>query len=228
MAETLAGAEHVLVGLRESKKARTRLAISDVATAMFAADGFENVTVAQIAAASDVSVKTVFNYFPTKEDLFYDRAGELIDGLLATIAERPAGSTVTEALRRLMADNSIPFAGAGWRALRDPLGYERSQSFVRTERESPALCARRLVVGHSWAAILAPAVAEAFGMSREDRRAHVYAVMVLAAMELRGDVLADALLEGASARTIERRVRTTVDEAFARLERAFADVDRAA
>ncbi len=228
MAHSLAGAEHVLVGLRESKKARTRQAISDVATVMFAEHGFEQVTVAQIAAAADVSVKTVFNYFATKEDLFYDRAGELIDGLVATVAERPAGSTVTEALHRLLADNCIPFSGAGWRMLRDPLGYERFQAFVRTERESPALCARRLVVAHSWAPILAPAVADAFGLPRDDQRPHVYAAMVLAAMELRGDLLAESILAGTSARTIERRVRATVDTAFARLEVAFADVDRPA
>ncbi len=80
--------------------------------------------------------------------------------------------------------------------LRDPLGYERFQAFVRTERESPALCARRLVVAHSWAPILAPAVADAFGLPRDDQRPHVYAAMVLAAMELRGDLLAESILAG--------------------------------
>ena len=69
-------------GLREFKKARTRRAISDVATRLFAEQGFEAVTVAQIAAAAEVSIKTVFNYFTTKEDLFFDRAGELIDVLV--------------------------------------------------------------------------------------------------------------------------------------------------
>src|SRR3954471_24179628 len=117
------------VGLRESKKARTRQAISDVATQLFAAHGFERVTIAQIAAAADVSVKTVFNYFPTKEDLFFDRADELLEGLLRTIRERPPGTTITAALHELMAANFVPFARAGWEVLRDPEQYERYRSF---------------------------------------------------------------------------------------------------
>src|SRR6476469_1985072 len=86
-------------GLRETKKARTRLAISDAATQLFVERGFEQVTVAEIAEAADVSVKTVFNYFPAKEDLFFDRADELLAGLLRTIAERPEARTITTALR---------------------------------------------------------------------------------------------------------------------------------
>src|SRR4051812_1442091 len=102
-----------MVGLREAKKARTRLAISDVATRLFAARGFEQVTIAQIAEASDVSIKTVFNYFPTKEDLFFDRAEELMEGLLATVRERPEGTTIAAALHALLSDNRVPFPGIG-------------------------------------------------------------------------------------------------------------------
>ena len=59
-------------GRRERKKQLTRQAISDVATSLFLERGFDDVTVAQIAAAADVAVQTVFNHFPTKEDLFFD------------------------------------------------------------------------------------------------------------------------------------------------------------
>src|SRR4051794_37232709 len=65
-------------GLRAFKKARTRLAISDVATRLFVEHGFEHVTVAQIAEAAEVSTKTVFNYFTSKEELFFDRAEDVI------------------------------------------------------------------------------------------------------------------------------------------------------
>src|SRR3954469_24816594 len=75
-------------GLREANKARTRLAISDVATRMFIERGFENVTVAEIAAAAQVSVKTVFNYFATKEDLFFDRAPAILDAYIRAVKER--------------------------------------------------------------------------------------------------------------------------------------------
>ena len=96
-------------GLRAAKKARTRPAISDIATRLFCAHGFEEVTVAQIAAAADVSVKTVFNYFPTKEDLFFDRADDLLEVLVAAITERPPGETIVGALHRLLAENRVPF-----------------------------------------------------------------------------------------------------------------------
>ena len=56
-------------GLRERKKRQTRQRISDVAIGLFVAHGFDNVTIAEIAAAAEVSVNTVYNYFHVKEDL---------------------------------------------------------------------------------------------------------------------------------------------------------------
>ncbi len=60
-------------GLRERKKNQTRQLISDTATGMFLRDGFDAVRVIDIAVASGVSEKTVYNYFPTKEALVFDR-----------------------------------------------------------------------------------------------------------------------------------------------------------
>src|SRR4051794_25928840 len=100
------------VGLRATKKARTREAISDAATELFMQRGFEAVTVAEIAEVADVSVKTVFNYFATKEDLYFDRADELIDNLVRAITEREPGRSIAASLRALLAENMIPFAGA--------------------------------------------------------------------------------------------------------------------
>src|ERR1700689_1895299 len=71
-----AGLESALVpgeGLRERKKRLTRQLISDTATTMFLERGFEEVRVAEVAAACNVSEKTVYNYFPTKESLVLDR-----------------------------------------------------------------------------------------------------------------------------------------------------------
>lgn len=68
-------------GLRERKKARTRALVAETAMGLFAARGFDAVTVAEVAEAAEVSVTTVFNYFPTKEDLFYDRQDEVVEHL---------------------------------------------------------------------------------------------------------------------------------------------------
>ena len=75
-------------GLRERKKRRVRQKISDVATAMFLVHGFDNVTVAQIAAACEVAEQTLFNYFTTKESMFFDRSEPMINAVADAVRER--------------------------------------------------------------------------------------------------------------------------------------------
>ena len=94
-------------GLREANKARTRQAISDIATRLFIERGFENVTVAEIAEAAHVSVKTVFNYFSTKEELFYDRMDDILAIIVAAVRDRPPGTTVLESLHVLIAQPHV-------------------------------------------------------------------------------------------------------------------------
>ena len=217
----------VKLGLRATKKARTRLAISDVATRLFVARGFEHVTVAEIAAAADVSVKTVFNYFPAKEDLFFDRADELLAGLLRTIAERPAGRTITAALHGLLAENRVPFPGAGWRRAARP---RRLRGLPRLRGGRARLAgAARAAPGHRR------------GLDGRPRRGARRRERPPARRPARGRpsprcssrswgcasaCCPAAVLERRAARTVERRVRAIVDEAVGRLAAAFADLDR--
>jgi len=212
-------------GLRAWKKERTRTTIADVATGLFMRDGFEAVTVAQIAHAAEVSVKTVFNYFPSKEDLFYDRADDMIGALAAAVVERPAGTTILDALHAVLVERPVPFDAHGWSALRDPEGYERFRRFLETEAGSPALRTRRLAIGELWTVRLTQLVAHQLRLPAGDPRAAAMASMISAAMTLRAQTLTAALLERLSARTVERRVRAVVDEAFTRLARAYEDID---
>ncbi len=228
MAQIVGASTVIAQGLRETKKARTRQLISDLATGLFAERGFEQVTVAEIAALADVSVKTVFNYFPAKEDLFFDRADELLGALLRTVAERPAGTTTLGVLHALMADNRVPVPGTGWRSLRSAEQYERFRTFIATEKASPALRARRLTISEAWVGVLAGALAAELDRAPEDPAVRTLAAMLIAAMGVRERELSAAMLERAGARTVERRVRTVVDEAFTRLQAAFADIDRPA
>src|SRR5512146_1832776 len=89
------------MGRRETKKLRTRQDIADRALELFAVRGFDRVTVAEIAAAAGVSEKTVFNYFPTKEDLFFDEVPKREAALVEAIAGRGPGESILVALRRL-------------------------------------------------------------------------------------------------------------------------------
>jgi AcrR family transcriptional regulator len=65
------------MSLRETKKRETRAHISNTAIRLFAEHGFDHVTVAGVAAAANLSEKTIFNYFPTKEDLVFDLDAEM-------------------------------------------------------------------------------------------------------------------------------------------------------
>jgi AcrR family transcriptional regulator len=99
--------------LRESKKRETKQRISDVATELFFARGFDAVTVEEIAAAANVSKVTVFNYFARKEDLFLDRQDEVRLLLREALGERPKGQSPIDALRRLvdrLVEQEHPFA----------------------------------------------------------------------------------------------------------------------
>ncbi|MFB4421915.1 TetR/AcrR family transcriptional regulator [Streptomyces sp. QL37] len=87
-------------GLRERKKRRTRQHLSDVATWLFVERGFDAVTIAEIAQAAEVSVNTVYNYFPAKEDLFLDRGSGMVERLPRFVRGRDTGESAAEAVLR--------------------------------------------------------------------------------------------------------------------------------
>ena len=87
-------------GLRERHKQETRQAISDTATQMFVARGFDEVTIVQVADAAGVAKMTVTNYFPRKEDLVFDRAEAVERHLADVIAARAPGESMLAAIRR--------------------------------------------------------------------------------------------------------------------------------
>ena len=86
-------------GLRETKKRRTREAIAQAAADLFAEHGFDAVTVDDVARAADVSRQTVFNYFPSKEQMLFDRDAQVEAALLAAVRDRPAGASLVDAMR---------------------------------------------------------------------------------------------------------------------------------
>jgi AcrR family transcriptional regulator len=87
-------------GRRERKKAATRQAIADAALALFLEHGYHEVSVKQIADAADVSVTTLFTYFPDgKEALVFDQDRDREAQLVAIVRDRPAGQPILDALR---------------------------------------------------------------------------------------------------------------------------------
>lgn len=209
------------IGRRERKKAQTRQHISDAATRLFMERGFEAVTVADVAHAADVSIKTVFNHFGAKEELFFDREQELVDGVLATITRRPAGAPLLAGLRDLLRDNRIPVAGQGWAGLHTPEGFAGYRRFVATEAASPALAARRLTGIETLRRRLMTTLAAQLGLPEDDPVPVLLAGTLTALGHARERLVSSAVLAEAPAGDIEARARALVDDGFRRIEAAF-------
>lgn len=92
------------MGLRERKKERTRETISATAIRLFLDRGFDQVSITEIAEAADISRRTLFAYFPTKEDLVLHRFADHEGEAARTVRARPAGQPPLEALREALLD----------------------------------------------------------------------------------------------------------------------------
>jgi AcrR family transcriptional regulator len=88
-----------MTGLRETKKRLTRAAIAQAAADLFQERGFAAVTIEDVARAANVSRQTVFNYFPTKEQMLFDRQDEVTAALLALVHDHPDGASLVAAFR---------------------------------------------------------------------------------------------------------------------------------
>jgi AcrR family transcriptional regulator len=146
------------VGLRETKKERTRREIADAAMRLFVLRGFARVTVAEVAVEAGVSEKTVFNYFPTKEDLFFDEVDEREAALVAAIRDRRPSESIPAALRR---HQNVDCAR---------MCTESFAAFARLIEESPALRAKELEVMARFTRTLANALEREAGCTEVEAR----------------------------------------------------------
>jgi AcrR family transcriptional regulator len=173
-------------GLRERKKQQTRLAISQVATRMFIERGFDHVTLAEVAEAANVSVNTVFNYFSTKEELFFDRADEVAEAASQVVRERRAGESAIDALHRRFREMLSSKQGQ--------LLTQRVAPFLAAIEASPALQAHERVMLDDCERRLARTLAKETGVKEDHPTPRVVATMVTALIamlvrEFRGRVL---------------------------------------
>jgi AcrR family transcriptional regulator len=89
-------------GLRERKKLQTREKIASVALQLFAANGYEQTTLAEIADAADVSKRTIFAYFDSKEDILFCDEPEHFERLKEKLEQRPPAATTFDTLREFV------------------------------------------------------------------------------------------------------------------------------
>jgi AcrR family transcriptional regulator len=197
------------LGLRERKKARSRLAISNLATKMFIERGFDDVTVAEVAAAADVSVATIFNYFETKEELFFDREGKVVEAQRRFILERKAGEAITTVLHReflAAIDAGVPHLMA------------EGASFLRTIEGSAALRARLRLGFEKAEASLAETIAEETEGRPADPTPQIVAAILVAIQRTLLESATAAALRGDAVASTKRKLRQACDRAFALLE----------
>ena len=147
---------------RARKKARTREEIRTAARTLFAARGFEAVTIADIAAAADVAVQTVFNHFATKEELFFDGRTPWVEGAAQAVRTRPADVPPLRALRDYLVSTVAQLA--------DPQADDERRSYVATIEASPTLRARELEVVREAELRLCQALVEVWSADGADPR----------------------------------------------------------
>jgi AcrR family transcriptional regulator len=156
-------------GLRERKKLRTRQLIAETARQLFAEHGFDAVPVAAVARAAEVSEATVFNYFPTKEDLVFQGMEAFEAELLAAVRDRPEGESIVAAFGRFV------LQPRGLLASQDPESARYLTGVSRMIAASPALRAREREIFARYTASLAGLIAADTGAAADDLRPWVIA-----------------------------------------------------
>ena len=156
---------------RTRKRLATRQAISDAATRLFMARGFDRVTIDEIAEAADVGRMTVFNHFPRKEDMFFDREQEAREVAFKAIRSRPPGTSPIEALG-MLAQNMV--------AQQHPMFplFAETRAFVETSLASEALKARARQMRDDFVYALAAVLADEVGRPQDDADAYLGATLI--------------------------------------------------
>jgi AcrR family transcriptional regulator len=205
-------------GLREQKKQQTREAIADAARRLFTERGFDEVTVSEIAREADVARKTVFNYFPTKEDLVYWRMESFEEDLLEAIRTRVTGESIPSAFGRFV------LVRRGLLAERDPVAIERLAAITRMIIESPALLAREREIFEQYAASLAALIAEETNARHGDLVPRVAADALISIHRALVDYTRMRIVEGARNPELAREVRTRGARAIAVIEGGLGEL----
>jgi len=208
------------MGLRELKKEQTRQLIADTAWRLFADRGFDQVTVAEVAREAQVAEATVFNYFATKEDLFYWRLEAFGTRLADAISARPAGEPVLAAFRRaLMAEGGLlAQLEAG-----DREALARLRTVNRVIAASPALLAREQQAITRNAESLAALLAAEIDAPTGDLIPQVAANALMGVHRALIDYVRRRVLADDEPARLAADVRELTAAAFALLEHGLAD-----
>ncbi|HEX2647652.1 MAG TPA: TetR/AcrR family transcriptional regulator [Candidatus Dormibacteraeota bacterium] len=205
----------VEVGLRERKKQQTRQAIFEAARRLFAERGFDHVSVAEVARAADVSEVTVFNYFPTKEDLFYGGMQFFEEQLLEAVRTRPRGESAVRALKQRLIESA------------DGLNSkERIDAVLRANAvmsASPSLVARERHFVQEYTDRLADLLAQETRADPGDVESVSAAAAMIGAHRAVVDYVRRRVLAGRRGDSLVKDTRSAIRRAFRRIESGLDD-----
>ena len=159
-------------GLRERKKRQTRERLIEASFTLFAERGFDNVSVSEIAARVDVSERTFFRYFPSKEAVIFHDADERRRHVDELVANLPANLSLVEGLRRALQTLSHEFEES----------KDLQMARARLVASTPSL--QTLILHHEqeWVQSFANAVADRLGLDPDDDlRPELTAAVIVAA-----------------------------------------------
>ena len=202
------------LGLRERKKQQTRRQIFEAARRLFEKNGFDAVTVAEIAREADVSEVTVFNYFPTKEDLFYYGMQFFEEQLLEAVRTRPKGESAVKAFSRTLIESAD-----GLRMRERAAAIQRSGDTVAA---SPSLVDREREIVDRYAQRLGAMLAEETGSEPGDIEPLAVAWALLGAHRAMVGRVRRQVRAGVRGEALVKDARAQIRRAFARLERGLA------
>ena len=163
--------EDMATGLRERKKQQTREALTQAAFALFAERGYDATTLADIADAAGVSTRTIFAYFPSKQDILFATFDEMREALALALTNRPAGQDALGALR----DFIVSTADA-----KDEL-HERLDCVIAADETLRSHKRARIA---EFQDVVASAIADDLGAGPDDLRPQVAAASLTAAFEV--------------------------------------------
>jgi AcrR family transcriptional regulator len=166
-------------GLRERKKQRTRETIARVAVELFDERGYHATTLAEIAEAADVSTRTIFAYFPSKEDILFAEFPAMKEAFAQALAERPAGKDTLETMRDFIL--SIPHETDELHARRERI--IRGDETLRSHKRARLAQLDEL---------LAASIAKDLDAPADDLRPHIVAASLIAAFEVLSERRGDA------------------------------------
>jgi len=203
-------------GLRERKKQQTRRLIADTARRLFAERSFDDVTVAEVARAAEVAEATVFNYFPSKEDLFYSGLEAFEEALLSAVRERQPGESVLAAFGRFVLEPR------GLLAAEDD-AVEHLAGITRVITESPALLAREQRIFAGYTDSLAALIAEETRARADAIEPWVAANALMGVHRALVHYARRQVVAGTRNPRLARQVRAQGRQALAALERGLGD-----